>query len=210
MERMNLRTLIREELERTMMLKGKSFCDAIQKSIEYLKAFQFKEHKCNDTKEAWKFFNHEGDTVFTVMVIHGGDIWRMVVTVDGKLDKDFRQEIGPHTGFDIFTDESNRRLNNHLMLNPESYIDSADDPKIAMAEKFVDDLRKNGKDLESITSPGLDDIKEIYKIIAARSGKSTKDLVDMLVYKFKTIDNLLLILQNAEKIELYKKIEKYF
>lgn len=215
---MDIRRLIREELEKVMNKQEleKNF----DQDIAYLKGFSLNKKEDKGNSELWVFDHSEKDYTLRFYIQHNKkeDIWSTKIFIYWKIPskeftnakgKDFEHTFGPYSSYEEMVSELNRKLENNPLISLESYLDDDNTQFDKDVITMVRVLLKHKKQIESVKDEHFNDLKKIYnKVINIKTVNELKKYINEKYPNWQDKQLMLLILQKVYQLDFYIKKEQ--
>lgn len=215
---MNIRKLIREELEK--IIDKKTLEHKFDKDILYLKGFSLnkKEDKGNFT--VWIFDHKEKDYTLRFYIAKNKerDNWSAKVYVYWKIPskeltnakgKDFELPFGPYDSYEELVKDLNRKLINSPTISADNYMDNDNTQfnkdLVIMSQMML----KHGDKIMSVKDKHFDGLKKLYNQV--KDIKTLEELQKFIDDKAPDEEDkqmLLLTIQRVYQLDFYLAMEE--
>lgn len=210
---MNIRKLIREELEQLMK---KSTAERVfDQDISYINGFELTKKEVKNNENVWVFEYKTKDYTIRFYVSENktNESWRAKVFIYWKEQsrdftnakgKDYEYTFGPYSSYEEMIEDLNRKLKNNPLISSKNYFD---DNKTQLDTDIFEMFKKleneKGK-LSKVKDKKFNDLKRLYNKVYKIQSKEELDAFLEKEYSTEADKRtLLLVLQKLFQLDFY-------
>lgn len=210
---MNIRLIIREELEKIMSPKTSE--EVFDRDISYINGFKLLKKETKNNSDIW-VFEHRTKDYFIRFYLHkdkenrewSGKIfvyWKEYTSdFTSAKGKDFEYKFGPFKSYKEMIADLNRKLKNNPLMSKDIYLD---DNKTQLDNDILEMLKRllNSKDkLYQVKDKKFNDLKRIYnKIYQFNEDEQFRNFLQKEYPGEEDKQTLLIILQKIHQLDFY-------
>lgn len=216
---MNLRKIIREELEK--VINNDNLANKFDQDITYLKDFSLNKKENKRNSIIW-VFDHNKHQDYIIRFYIQKNIeeknWKAKIFIYWKepskefthtKGKDIDFSFGPYSSYKEMIDELNRKLKNNPLISPDNYLDNNKKQLDLEVIEMIKRMLKKSDKIEQVKDIHFKDLKKLLKKVKhLKTYEEIDKYTDDNAPETGDKQTLLLTIQKIDQLDFYLHKEK--